>query len=155
MSQAGWNNVIYPSNLSICTLGWAEGGQGRGLGLLVDLFNQPLSILSAVMSCWPRVWRLDEYRFRVCNCPIAVSVTIYFLVSSIFGVYATPLSLMQSPRLDLLSGSGRGCPGSTCISLWGWKGVVRTDVCVYVISNSSVERVTQGLPTSQWIQGEC
>ena len=27
-------------------------------------------------------------------------------------------------RLDLLPGSAKGCPGSTCISLCGWKGVI-------------------------------
>ena len=38
----------------------------------------------------------------------------FLLVSVDIGTYM---------RLDLLLGSAKGCPGSTCISLCGWKGV--------------------------------
>ena len=31
-------------------------------------------------------------------------------------------------RLDLLLGSAKGCPGSTCISLSGWKGLLNPGV---------------------------
>ena len=45
----------------------------------------------------------------------AVVVKIYFLNPVIFGTHM---------RLDMLLGSARGCPGSTCISLCGWNGVL-------------------------------
>ena len=42
-------------------------------------------------------------------------MTISFLISVFFGTCL---------RLNLLLGSARVCPGSTCISLCGWKGVI-------------------------------
>ena len=53
-----------------------------------------------------------------CNIyPSAIFVTISFLISEL---------VFDRSRLDLLLGSARGCPGSTCTSLGGWRGVINT-----------------------------
>ena len=80
---------------------------------------------------------VDAYRFRVCSCLHAVSLANPFLVSMIYGVYTiavhrnirddcllVSVDIGTYMQLDLLLGSAKGCLGSTCISLCGWKGVL-------------------------------
>ena len=90
--------------------------------------------LVLVISCWPG---LDEYRCWVRSRLNAVSLAISFLVSMAYGVYTTviyrsirddfllvSMDIGTYMRLDLHLVSAKGCLGSICISLCGWKGVI-------------------------------
>ena len=70
----------------------------------------PCSVLDDLLRDFREFWSISSSP----SLSTAVFVMVYVLLSVIFGTYL---------RLDLLLGSARGCFGSTCISLCGWKGV--------------------------------
>ena len=49
------------------------------------------------------------------------------------GFPLTSMDVGTYMRLDLLLGSAKGCPGSTCISLCGWKGVTLSVAHAYFL----------------------